>query len=233
MLVCLSLLVKGQVVATAGIFSQQTYSGTVLKYQPRHHVIVDVRVTPNPIDASIIIQQDSIIYYSYNIDEQFYLHSQSGQVAVNRVDLIEGDYVFTVYANYTTGNGEMETVSATVSITVSPEFYFVGTEPEGGYLTYTSRDRPIGAHLLMIRLNYTRLIDTVFSYVLAPDTDTTNSRASLNPDGSVTKTSYNATGVQQFTVICSATSSSAGVVETLVVNVTIVLYDPSGIHKPQ
>jgi len=222
--------VKGQPLTTAGIFSQQTYSGTVLKYQPRHHVIVDVRVTPNPINASSIFQLDSIVYYSYNIDEQFYLHSRLGHVAVNTVDLIEGDYVFTVYANYTTDNGAMETVSATVSITVLPEFYFVGTEQEGGYLAYTSSDRPTGTHLLMIRLNYTRLTDTVFSYVLAPDTDTTNSRASLNPDGSVTRTSYNIIGVQQFTVICSATSSSARIVETLAVNMTIVLYDPSGIH---
>jgi len=222
--------VRGQPVTTAGIFSQQTYFGTVLKYQPRHHVIVEVRVDPNPIDISITIQQDSIIYYSYNINERFYLHSRLGQVAVNTVDLIEGDYVFTVYANYTTGNGAMETVSVTVSITVLPEFYFVGNEPEGGYLAITSYDRPFEAHVITIIANYTKLNDTTFSYVLAPDTNTTNSRVSLNPDGSVTRASYNVTGVQQFTVICTAFSQSAGVVEILTVNVTVVLYDPLGIY---
>ena len=220
---------RGQT-TTAGLFSQQTYTGTVLKYLPRHHVIVEVRVNPNPIDISITIQQDSIVYYSYNINEQFYLHSQLGRVAVNTVDLTEGDYVFTVYANYTTGNGVMETVSATVRITVSPEFYFVGTEPEGGYLAYTHYLRPLGAHVITIRTNYTRLTDTVFSYALAPDTNTINSRVVLSPDGLITRASYSVTGLQQFTVICTANSSSAGVVETLSVNVTIVLYDPLGIH---
>jgi len=218
--------VRGQ----AGIFSHHTYIGMVLKYQPRHHMIVEVHVKTNPTDISIAIQQDSIIYYSYDINEQFYLHSRLGQVAVNTVDLIEGDYVFTVYANYTTDNGAMETISAIVNITVSPEFYFVGTEPEGGYLVYTHHEWPTGTHLVMIQLKYTRLNDTTFSYVLAPDTNTTNSRVSLNPDGSVTRASYNVTGVQQFTVICTAFSQSTGVIETLAVNVTIVLYDPSGIH---
>ena len=222
-----SLLVRGQT-STAGIFSQQTYTGTVTKYQPRHHVIIEVRVNPAPGIGNPMLQ--NIVYYSYNVDEQFYLHSQLGRVAVNTVDLTEGDYVFTVYANYTTGNGVMETVSATVNITVSPEFYFVGTEPEGGYLAYTHYLRPLGAHVVTIRTNYTRLTDTVFSYALAPDTNTTNSRVSLNPDGSVRRASYNFTGVQQFTVLCTANSSSAGVVETLSVNVTVVLYDPLGIH---
>ena len=213
------------------MFSQLNYIGVVLKHQPRHYTILEVRVHPNSDDITNTIQQDSIVYYSYNIDEQFYIHSTLGRVAVNMIDLIEGDYEFTVHANYTTGAGVMEIVSATVNIRVAPEYIFVGTEPEGGYLSYIDSSEPLGAPVITIRANYTRLTDTVFSYVLAPDTNTTNSRVSLSPDGTITRTSYNMAGIQQFNVLCMATSQSAGVVvETLEVNVTVVLYNPSGIH---
>jgi len=222
--------VDGQSTTVAGTFSQQNYTGTVYKHQPRHHVIVEVCVHPNPIDESNTIQQDSIVYYSYNINEQFYIHSRLGRVAVNMIDLIEGDYEFIVYANYTTGGGIMETVAGTVNIRVAPEFYFVGTEPEGGYLAYISNTEPLGAHVVTIRASYTRLSDTVFSYALAPDTNTTDPSVSLKSNGTIAKATYNIAGVQQFNVLCTATSQSAGVVETLEVNVTIVLYDPSGIH---
>ena len=213
---------------TAGVFSQQTYTGTVIKHQPRHNPIVEVRINPALGIGSPMLQ--NIFYYSYDINEQFYLHSQLGRVAVNTVDLIEGDYVFTVYANYTTGNGVMETVSATVSITVLPEFYFVGTEQEGGYLAYNHYNMPLGTHIVTITASYTRLTDTVFSYALAPDTNTTNFKVSLNPDGTITRGSYNYTGVQQFAVVCTAFSQSAGVTETLEVNVTVVIYHHLGIH---
>ena len=205
-------------IATAYKFTKTIYSGEVYVHQPRHTRIVQVAVDPVSV-------QDNIIYFSSDIDEQFYIHSHTGYVMVNTLELITGNYTFTVTA---TTSGEEGSASAiintTVVVGVVPEFHFIGTEQDGDYVGYVPNDAPVGMQVLSIMPQFTLLTDTRFN--CSTDEDTS---FSVNSVGVVMLANVpNMSGLEQFTVKCLAITPSSDVIETLTVNVTVVIYLISG-----
>ena len=218
-----------------GGFTESYYYGEVYKHQPRHTRILQLAVEPALVSGSgmsnpPIIQE--VVYSSNDIDSQFYLHSQTGNVMVNAMELMEGNYTFTAYANYTAIVGfsaTTESLSVVVVIRVLPEFYFVGTEQDGSYLAYVSTDTPVGMHVTRIMPQFTLLNETMFSYSI-DGTESSSLPVNLTSTGSLELTSSSTTGVLQFVAVCSANDPSSVVIETLRVHVTIVFYQLSGMH---
>ena len=229
------ILVVGQ--GPLGRFTEsQSYHGEVYKHQPQHTRIVQLAVEPavssgmtNPAG----LQQ--VVYFSNDINNQFYLHSRTGNVMVDAMELIEGNYTFTAYANYTAIVGltvTMESLSVMVIVRVLPEFYFVGIEQDGSYLAYVSTDAPTGTHVTRIIPQFTLLNETIFSYYAIDGVESSSLPVNLTATGSLELIgSSNTSEVLQFVVVSLAIDSSSVVVETLRVLVTIVFYQLSGMHQ--
>ena len=165
----------------------------------------------------------NVVYSSTDIDEQFYLHSQTGSVMVNTHTLVVGSYNFTVNAT----GGELDSVLSTiVFVRVSPEFYFANTEQDGSYLGYVSTDAPVGTQLTKIMPQFTLLNDTVFNCSIEGE-----SSFFIGTSSRVTFIHSSTTGLEQFIVMCSAIAPSLVIIETLPVSITMVIYQISGILK--
>ena len=228
----LYFLVLGQ--GPLGRFTESPYYGTVYRHQPQHTRIVQLAVEPTPVSgmSNPPSSLQEAIYFSNNIDSQFYLHSQTGYIMVDARELIEGNYTFTAYANYTAMisgfTTTMESLSVMVVVRVLPEFYFVGTEQDGNYLAYVSTDAPVGTHVTNITPQFTLLNKTMFAYSI-DGVESSSLPVSFTSTGSLELTrSNNSAGVLQFVAVCSAAYPSSDVIETLRVLVTIVFYQFSG-----
>ena len=187
-------------------------------------------VEPYAVSGSMVPILQNIVYFSNDIDDQFYLHSQTGYVMVDAGKLKEGNYTFTAYANYTAMGGVMESLSVTIVVRVLPEFYFAGTEDDGSYLAYVSTEAPVGTYVMDIMPQYTLLYGTTFNCSLDRDEAGDNLAVSLYSDTLVV-TGTSSSGVRQFVVVCLASEpSSSVVIETLRVLITIVFYQFSGIY---
>ena len=217
-----------------GRFTESTYYGIVYKHQPQHTRIVQLAVEPIAVSGSSNPPSlQEVIYFSNDINSQFYLHSRTGNVMVDAMELTEGNYTFIAYANYTViisgTTVAMESLSVMVVVRVLPEFYFVGTEQDGSYLAYVSTDAPVGTHVTRIISQFTFLNETMFSYSI-DGVESDSLPVNFDSNGSLELTrSSNSAGVLQFVAVCSATDpSSSDVIETLRVPVTIVFYQLSG-----
>lgn len=225
------ILVVGQ--GPLGRFTESTYYGKVYKHQPQHTRIVQLVVEPTPVSGvNNPPSLQEVIYFSNDIDSQFYLHSQTGYVMVDAVELIEGNHTFTAYANYTAVISgftvTMESLSVMVVIQVLPEFYFVGTEQDGSYLAYVSTDATVGTHVTRIIPQFTLLNETTFNYSI-DGVESSSLPVNFTSTGSLELTrSINSAGVLQFVAVCLAANPSSDVIETLRVLVTIVFYQFSG-----
>lgn len=184
-------------------------------HQPRHIRIVQVTIDP-------VSSLQDVTYFSNDIDEQFYIHSQTGYVMVNSLKLITGNYTFSVNINAT---GVQGSPSTTIFVRVLPEFYFAATEQDGSYLAYIPTDAPVGTPALTIMPRFTLLTDTMFNCSIDEEPS-----FFIHPDGTVMlANTLNSNVLEQFTVKCSAIAPSSSIaIETLTVRVTIVIYLISG-----
>lgn len=208
-----------------GRFTEPLYYGEVYRHQPQHTKIVQLAVV-----SSADIELQDVVYFSNDIADQFYLHSQTGYVMVDVVALIVGNYTFTANVSYTATGGIMESLSVAVIVRVLPEFYFTGTEQDGNYLAYVSTAAPVGTHVIRIRPHFTLLNDTVFNCSIDHAEEGSGLLPLiLTPTGSVFVNGSSNSGVRQFVVVCLATSPASFVTETVRAFLTTVFYQLSGI----
>ena len=207
------------------------YYGEVYKYQLQHTKIVQVAVEPSNMYSPPPRLQD-VVYFSNDIDSQFYLQSQTGYVLVDAVELVVGNYTFIANANFTANGQSVESLAVNVTVRVLPEFYFAGTEEDGGYLAYVSTDLYAGAEVTRIIPQFTLLHETTFNCSIDEIQGSGSfSAVTLLSSSSLVLDNISAdAGVQQFIIICLAINPSSVVIETLRENVTIVFYQISGNH---
>ena len=207
------------------------YNGQVYKYQPQHTRILQLSVEPLAINPGPPELRD-VVYFSNDIDSQFYLHSRTGYVMVDAIELTEGNYSFTAYANYTAVVGDAintaESLSVMVVITVMPEFYFAGTEQDGSYLAYASTNLPVDKKVTRIKPQFTLLNQTMFNCSFDGE-ESSSLPIILTPTGYISRrTGTSNAGLLEFGVLCLAYGPSSVVIESLRVHVTILFYQPSG-----
>ena len=227
------ILVLGQ--RPLGRFTESpVYYGQVYKYQSQHTRILQLSVVPlvNNFGLRDPPELQDIAYFSNDIDSQFYLHSRTGRVMVDAIELTEGNYTFTAYANYTTIVGDIinatELLSVMVDIRVMPEFYFVGTEQDGRYLAYVSTNAPVGTQVTRVIPQFTLLNQTMFNCSLDEE-ESSSLPIILTSAGSLQLTgTSNTAGLLELGVLCLAYGPSLVVIESLRVHVTIVFYQLSG-----